>query len=260
MPCVLYFNELSSPPANVTSDELHAWSDSTLSLIAGLRQVGVHKSEFTLAFPSGQWHAIYANRPFSSWLKERIKQDQYRWLLSKMRFGNQRADLLHQVYFNGQPTAGLTCARIADSWAFSFPLTGSPWLSPTVVVTEYRQEGENITDSNCEIAHIANLQHALHWRQCLIDWRKTVAENNLIGIVSEHHIEMYPIDHGYPHVHLVAPQLSKTIAKFRIDKFERMEGIPKWDAEMKIWIELNQDELLRSWKRCQCGGHPYKIV
>lgn len=157
--------------------------------------------------------------------------------------------MLRQVYFNGQQSAGFTFARIANSWAFSFPLEGSPWLSPIVFGTEYHQDGANIINEVCEIAHISKDQHVSHWQQNLCDWERNIAKNNVIGIVAEHCMEMYPLDHAYPHVHLVDSKLCKTLAKYRIDKFERMEGPPRWDSEVRIWVEHNRDELLRSWVR-----------
>jgi hypothetical protein len=70
----------------------------------------------------------------------------------------------------------------------------------------------------------------------------------------------YPKEHGHPHVHLVDPQSYKTLAKFRIDKFARMEGPPRWDTAVRVWVDRNKDELMLSWQRCQRGEHPYRIA
>ena len=241
---------------------LQGWSPWALSLITGLRRVSHIRPECTFAFPQEQWHASYANKPLSVWIKVWVNTEYFQWFLSKICNVNQSADLLRQVYFQEQPTVGMTLAHIDESWAFSFPKVGSPWLSHYVAATEYRQEGGNIIREECEIAHLANETHASHWRQKMNDWGRDVAGNNTIGLISGYMIKMYPCprEHGHPHVHLVDPHSYKTLAKFRIDKFERMEGPPRWDTPVSVWVDHNRDELMLSWERCQRGAHPYRIA
>jgi hypothetical protein len=142
-PLILYFNELSLPPSDISLHELQGWSSWALSLITGLKQVSRNRPECTFAFPQEQWHASYANKPLAAWIKRWVNTDYFRWFLSKICHVHQPADLLRQVYFQKQPTVGLTLARIAESWAFSFAKMGSPWLFHYVLATEYRQEGGN---------------------------------------------------------------------------------------------------------------------
>lgn len=170
------------------------------------------------------------------------------------------------VYLNNEKAVGLTFSYLVGSWSFSFPVTNSLWLSPSITATECRLEGDDIIERVCVIKHLANGAHATHWRQGLVDWGRELAEGNTIGNLASYPIQMYPLDHGYPHVHLIDSQLltsagrPKTLAKYRIDRFERMEGPPPWDNDMRAWIERHRYLLLDSWERCQRGGHPYRIT
>lgn len=260
-PLNLYFNELSAPPPDITAQELRSWPPWALSLIATLKKVRQTKLEYTLVFQPGHFHATYANKPLSVWLREWVSKDQYRWILGKIRDVSQdQAGLLYQVYFQDQQTIGLTLASIAKSWAFSFPVLASPWLDSTVVTTEYRESGDDVIERSCTIMHLSNEQHVLHWQQEMSDWGRDIANNNTITRIAGYPIVMYPLDHGYPHVHIVDPHHFKTLAKFRVDQFEQMGGPPQWDANIKVLIDRNQDELIQSWKRCQCGDHPYQVA
>lgn len=69
-----------------------------------------------------------------------------------------------------------------------------------------------------------------------------------------------PSEHGTPHVHVVDGANRRTIAKYKIEPFELMEGKPKLYAEMRNWIAINKTPLLNSWDRCMHGGHPYTIA
>jgi len=258
-PLILYFNELSAPPKDVALEELHDWSHLALSLLSGLKNIHKIRPECTFAFPLGYWHAIYAGKPLSVWLKKWLKEDRYRYLQIRIKNIEQQNDLLSQVYFGGQQTIGLSFAHTAKSWAFSFPKEGSPWLSHFVSAIEYFQDCSDITNKECEIAHLANEQHARQWHQALCDWERVTADNNKIGTVAGYPIVMYPLDHGHPHIHLIDPLSYKILAKFRIDQFERMQGPPTWDTEVRIWINCNKEELMQSWTRCQRGDHPYLI-
>ncbi len=160
----------------------------------------------------------------------------------------------------------MTLSHLAQSWVFSFPMPNSPWISFDIAATECRLEDQDIGEYACSIRQLASKDHAAHWLNDLADWGREVAADNILWEFADHVIEMYPLDHGYAHVHLVARGeygaggRAKTVAKYRIDRFERMEGPPRWDWDMREWIETHKDQLLLSWGRCQKGGHPYRIV
>jgi hypothetical protein len=60
-------------------------------------------------------------------------------------------------------------------------------------------------------------------------------------------------------LHLLDQGSRNSLAKYRIDVFERPEGPPTWDTEMKAWVTQYRDQLLRSWTRCQQGGFPFEL-
>ncbi|PTR15429.1 hypothetical protein C8R31_10312 [Nitrosospira sp. Nsp2] len=234
-------------------------------LFSCLQKVSGWQRELIVSFPGGHWHAIYRKKTLSRWMGEWLGRDQYRWLLSKLKNCRPAEVEVCDVYFENNKSLGLTLTHLARSWAFSFPTFNSLWLSPVIKATEWRLVAGGVATSPCSVMHLANEAHALHWKQDLLDWGKNVAKENTISKLGDYPIQMYPMDHGHPHVHLIDPQFSgpkgstQTLAKYRVDCFERMEGPPRWDKQMRTWIEAHKEQLLCSWGRCQRGGHPYQI-
>lgn len=265
-PLVLYLNELSAPPAEIPPEECVKWKEWALTLFACLRQVSRHQPEMEVAFPRGSWHVLCGNKPLSVWVGECLGKTNFQWFLSKVRNVPPAENQDTDVYFDGQRAIGLTLSHLSESWAISFPIADSPWLSYSVTAIEYLLEGEVIAERTCTIKHLANVAHVHHWQHDLADWDKELANNNTIWTLAGYPIQMYPMDHGYPHVHLIDPQVldlngrPKTLAKYRIDRFERMEGPPSWDNRMGEWIERHREQLIRCWERCKRGGHPYCIT
>lgn len=265
-PLVLYFNELSAPPAEMPPELEAAWKSWALMLFACLRQVSHHQPGVTLIFPCGHWHELCGTKPLSAWVRGWLGKTEYQWLLSKLRNVCHMDSQDIDVYFNEQKAVGLTFSHLVGSWTFSFPIINSNWLFPSITATECRLVGDDITERVCVIKHLSNSAHAIHWREEMADWGRELAVANTIDSLASYPIQMYPLDHGYPHVHLIDPQLftpigrPKTLAKYRVDRFERMEGLPSWDKDMCFWIEQHRDLLLCSWERCQRGGHPYRIT
>jgi hypothetical protein len=261
-PLVLYFNELSAPPSAVTTGELEPWRSWALTLATGLRQVKRYHHEYSLAIPCGQWHALYAGMPLSAWMAQWLGRDHYRQMLAKIQEADQPDDLLREVYFVGGRAIGLTFARLAQSWTFSFPIADSPWLNAAIPAQDVCVDDAGIIhETDCQIQHISCEDHTEYWCAALADWGRHIAESCEIAVVDGHPIDMYlaPREHGHPHVHLVGGIKRHTMAKYRIDVFERMAGPPDWDPAMRRWIESHRDELLLSWQRCMHGEWPYKI-
>jgi len=137
----------------------------------------------------------------------------------------------------------------------------SNWFGPSVTAKEmYVNEQGVLLEFNCDIKHFSCIEHVKHWGQSLVDWGKQISQTSRVGDVAGYLILMYsaPLEHGLPHVHVVEGRTQKTIAKYRVDQFERMEGRrPDLDSAMQIWIGEHKDLLLSSWARCMKGGHPY---
>ena len=221
------------------------------------------RPEFNIVFPNGQWHLLLAGKPLSYWMKEWLDRDYYRFVLSKIRNVEEWNDDLREVQYQGECASGLTFAWVYSSWAFSFPHKNSPWINPTVSAQEVRIDSNgNLVESECEIQHISCKHHVDHWSAALRDWGRNVANSCKIAVVSGYEIHMYPAprEHGNPHVHIVQGAEKRTIAKYRVDVYECMEGrLPHLDTLMREWIENNRESLLQSWARCRSGAHPYKI-
>jgi len=229
-PLVLYLNEYSCPGHDPVPDAAGIWRTRALTLWQGLQEIRKYQSEYWLSFPSEQWHVCCAGKPLSIWMQLWLGRDRYRWLQLKVRIQNNSSDLYREVYFNDQHAVGMTLALLSQSWVFSFPKSDSPWLEPRLVAREViiDETTTAVKEEDCEVLQIACLQHVEYWRERLASMGRTVADVNEITQLQGNSIDMYPLDHGYPHVHLVE-RLSprRTLAKFRIDRFARLAGCGK---------------------------------
>ena len=103
-------------------------------------------------------------KPLSVWVRAWLGKTEYQWLLPKLRnvcpIDSQDTD----VYLNNEKAVGLTFSYLVGSWYFSFPVTNSLWLAPSITATECRLEGDDIIERVCVIKHLANGAHATHWR------------------------------------------------------------------------------------------------
>jgi len=259
---IIYFNEYSSPDSisdNQGLENLRRWFLLLWAQIDNIRKI---RTDYKLSISTLQWNEILFDKPLFIWFEHWLSRDQFRWLLSKTIDNQDEVpDLFSEVYFNNRPARGLTRAHLSQSWAFSFPQENSPWLEPIINCREIRiDEQGNSGEADCIIKHISKSPHVNHWQSELADYGKIVASTNVISSIQGHSVVMYPLDHSYPHLHLVENSTPRrTIAKYRIDVFERMEGTKEFDKIMCEWITDKNSELLRSWERCKRGGHPYSI-
>lgn len=149
-------------------------------------------------------------------------------------------------------------------WAVSLSLPNSPWLQHTVAAQRFvlNDQGNLDGPTECVVGHLSSSYHVQHWQAEILDWGSTIAPSCELAVINGHPVVMFPgpLEHGPPHVHLLESRVShRTLAKYRIDQFERPKGPPVWDAEMKAWITEHRERLLQSWNRCQRGGHPYAL-
>ncbi|MGE0356026.1 MAG: DUF4160 domain-containing protein [Burkholderiales bacterium] len=164
------------------------------------------------------------------------------------------------ICIDDRRTIGLAMACHAGSWAFSFPVTNSSWLNYVITASQHQLNGDDVVESNVEVRNLSQEGHATYWGAQLAEYGRTVAATNVIAEHDGYLVVMYPHDHSPPHFHLVdSMHERRTIAKFRFDMFERLEGPPQWDAHFRQWVETHRDELQRSWARCVRGGHPFQI-
>lgn len=263
-PLMIYFNELSSPCAEPDITPGAEWRERATTVFQCVREISRRQEDFDLAFVTGHWHGLSGGKPLSQWIKHWIGKGNYQWLLSRVK--NVAPPALDcEVRFQNRKADGLTHAHLAESWVLSFPLPNSSWLVPDVAVIELCLGTDGLSERECVIKNLGAVDHVRHWGQELADWGRDLASNNVIATIAGFPLMMYPNDHGYAHVHLVDPSMTKegrkcTLAKYRIDQFERMEGHPRWDSEIRPWIERHRTDLLIAWERCQQGGHPVQIT
>lgn len=260
----IYLNEHSLPAPDVASTALQPWFDAAKLWVEGLKEVMKYQPGYRLCFSPGWLDDTVAGKPMKVWIKEWVGTEEYRRLQTKMRLINQPDELLREVYLGDRSAIGLTFAHLQETWACSFPIANSDWLANLVTTKEMSVDEQGaLTESDCEIEHLSCIEHVTHWGQSLADWGKKISQSSRVGDVEGYLILMYsaPLEHGVPHVHVVEGKSQNTIAKYRIDPFERMEGRrPALDSVMQIWIGEHKDLLLSSWIRCMSGGHPYIAV
>jgi hypothetical protein len=263
----VYFNELSS---KCTTNEVEATMEEAVrAMFACVRAVSECRPEVGVVMPRGAWHEIIGSdrlAPLGVWIKRSLRHDQFAWLLAKIKHDSSPCTEDCELFFEEQRGAGLLLAYLAGSWVLSLAAEGDKWASHSLEAIEYRidTEGEWV-EARCTLRHLACMQHADYWRGDLYDYGSAIAENNIVCHVEGLAVAMFPLDHGYPHVHLVntreAPRGRSplTIAKYRVDIFERMEGGPQFDSIMRDLIRAHRDLLMRSWERCRRGGQPFQI-
>lgn len=223
------------------------------------------RSDARIVFPAGQWDAHCDGRPLRVRIKDSYSREKYRRLLLKVKqLTDNATPFLHEIHWNGQTAQGLTLAGAVQSWALSLCTPNSPWAHATITAQRYELDdnGNLNGPTPCEIRHLAIAPHVTHWTTEIRDWGATIAASCVLDKVKGHPVVMYqgPKEHNPPHVHLLDQSSRNSLAKYRIDVFERPEGPPTWDAEMTVWVNQYRDQLLQSWTRCQQGGLPYELM
>jgi hypothetical protein len=160
---------------------------------------------------------------------------------------------------NGRWGEGITRAHIGETWAWSIgsEATGSAGESIRAVKTTI----DAMETTDVEVANLAAKQHFERWVDDLLVWGELVSNNHVIAELERYLIIMYPLDHGYPHIHVHARDDDRLNAKYRVDFFEPLtNGNPAGlDVLIEQWIVLRRDQLLHSWDRCQAGSFPLKL-
>ena len=268
---ILYLNELSLSNEQAMAVDKSLWREAFWNLASAIDDAFSVRIDCKLAFPPNSWNAECGESTVAECFRLALSKERYLRVLKRTtHLSFEEIDLAREVHFGGVPAVGMVLADIAASefgggWVVSLSRTGSPWhaLALNATRTVLDESGNAVGPDPCEIANIASAEHVNHWRVSLTDWGHTVSASAHLADVAGHPVVMYsaPLEHGPPHVHLLESRSSpRTLAKFRIDVFERPKGPPHWDAEMAAWVELHKEQLLRSWKRCQAGGHPYKLT
>jgi hypothetical protein len=267
---ILYFNELSIHANFLPGAGDYHWKESAANFYDTISETQKLTSDFSIGIMPGLLDLSVAGKPFRVHISENLTRTQYQRLLVKFRplvIGDQA--LCHEVKFQNLSATGLLLANLSGqsgcgSWAASLLLPNTPWDDRNLQIEMFSlgEDGDIACSSTMAINHLASPVHVTSWRRELLDWGKVVLSSCEVDMLREHPIAMYsgPQEHGPPHVHLLSSRSDhNTIAKYRIDIFERQKGPPTWDTPMKEWVIRYQDQLLKSWGRCQEGGLPYAL-
>jgi hypothetical protein len=179
------------------------------------------------------------------------------------------SELLSEVNYKGISAHGLTMADLVardwqQGWVIGLSWSDARWAQPEIEASRFvlTDNGTFEGPQSCRISHISTTSHVNHWRRALIDWGALVSPSSWLVDIAGHPLVMYsaPREHNPPHIHLLeSSSSSKTLAKYRIDVFERASGPPTWDVRVGEWVTEHRKALMRSWMRCQTGGKPYTI-
>lgn len=257
----IYFNERCTENIPIGFQ----WDDCIKNLSCVIENFLEMRNDAKIALPHGQWLADCGGLHFYERLKNvHPNREKYRKIVSKFRTLTETdLQLMQETLWDNQPAHGLNLADSINSWAVILSIAGSAWINHRIEANRHSLDADgNITPPILiDIRNLSSKDHALHWAEKILDWGLTPLPSCVLDKINGHPIVMYqgPLEHNPPHVHLLDQGSRKSLAKYRIDIFERPQGPPDWDSEMEIWISRYRDQLLRSWIRCQRGGFPYKI-
>lgn len=265
-PLLLHWNELSVP-VELSATELNTdprWRHLAETAFQAFQDVLRVRPDCRISFTKGSFHGHIADRPLQSWLEIWLGKDKLRKL--RGRAVQPMTPILPPIHSlecelscNGLRGEGITRAHIADTWAWSMGSaeTGSAEDSIQAVKTSIDAEG----NANVNVTNLASRQHFDRWQDDLQVWGKSVSNNHVIAFLDRYLVIMYPLDHGYPHIHVQIRDDDRLNAKYRVDVSEpltkqRPAGL---DLLIEPWIAQRREQLLLSWDRCQAGGFPLKL-
>lgn len=262
---LLYWNELSIP-VHVTADELHSnphWAQLAHTALETFQAV-LEVRDCRISFSKGVFHGHVADRPLQSWFEAWLGKDRWRKLRSRaVQPTSQELPPAHslecELSCNGRSGEGVTRAHIADSWTLSVACEAAG--SDRYCIRAEKISIETNTKVEVDVRNLAAADHFERWIDDLKAWGKQTSSNHVVAALDRYQIIMYPLDHGYAHIHVRAYDEPRLNAKYRVDKFEpltnnRPVGL---DALIEPWIAQRREELVQSWERCQAGGFPLKL-
>ncbi len=267
---VIYFNELCLQKSQDKLIKPPQWELYVKNFVDTVEATIAIRPDCRIGFSYNIWHADCGGMAFS----ERIRlglagtKDRYRRLLAKIK-QIDNIELARDVQFKGTPAMGLIFADLAANawshgWVVSLAIPNSPWIMPKLPVQRWLLDDTGMITgpSDCEVGNLSKMDHVQHWSAEIQDWGSVIASSSFLGLLDGHPIVMYsaPLEHEPPHLHLLeSVNYHRTLAKYEIEPFARPWGPDTWDSSMRAWISDYKEQLLRSWKRCQRGGHPYEL-
>lgn len=258
----IHWNELSFS-ADITAEELQsqAWRDNAVAVANALREVIKDRPHCRISFSRGLLNFNLGGKPFHTWLEYWLGKDLYRRLRSAaiQPIVDQFPELHSldcELYCNERAGDGITRAYINESWTWSIGHEGQASMQYIDAV----KSSLNMPDSEVQVQNIANQHHSRAWHEQMALWGQTASQNHQICTYQGYQIIMYPLDHGYPHIHIKRADMPELNAKYRVDVAEELtENSIELNGIILPWVISNQVALLESWRRCQSGKYPLRI-
>jgi hypothetical protein len=265
-PLILYWNELCIP-VDFSVDEADAggpWAIRAQNTFEALDRAFRLKSNARVSLTKGKLHAEFAGRSLHVWLEIWLGRDKLRRLKGRViqPLEYQQEDFTSlecELYLADRIGDGLTRAHLASSWVWSFG--NSSTASDREVIRARKISIDALDEVEISVSNIALDKHITYWEDALASWGGKISQNCVISQFTDFQIVMYPLDHGYPHVHVYLNDEPQRIIKYRIDNFEPLtkSNPDRIDSFMSNWMRSNSLSLLESWRRCQHGAHPLSI-
>jgi hypothetical protein len=266
---LIYLNERCFP---VCCSDDAALSEGLKTMIATFEKAMERNGGAKIGVLRQHWHGSDGQRSLSEQIRKALSSEKTRYqrFLKKIQFvTSYQFDGAHEIHYENSTAIGLGLADLDASkwrhgWALSYGRDEEKWRKTLLPAERYLLDssGAITGPTHCEICNLAEPDHVETWDQQLRDWGEVVAPSCVLDHMKGHPIVMYPgpLEHNPPHVHLRrSANHSGDIAKYRILDGIRETGLPTLDCEMKAWITIHRDHLLKSWERCQRGGHPYQL-
>lgn len=263
---LLYWNEISVPDDAAREDlERNAvWSELAKSAFESFFRAQKARPDVRISFSRGVFHGHVAGRPFQSWLEHWLGKERMQKLKARAVQPLQYAlppieQIDCELSVAGRPGEGITRAHQAESWAWSLGIPDTGAAGEEILADKTTLLGDAAVQVT--VRNLATVTHGERWAHELAEWGLQPSANHVVAEVDGLLVIMYPLDHGYAHVHVHAHDDPSLNAKYRVDKFEPLTvRNPPWiDGLMERWIAEHRGLLLQSWARCQAGKLPLHL-
>lgn len=263
---LIHWNELSLPE-ELTAADLGAnprWKQMAESAFNGFFEAVRVRPDCRISFSKGTFHGQIAGRSLLSWLEMWLGKDKLRKL--KGRAVQPEKSVLPPIHVlecelscNGRWGEGVTRAHIAETWTWSLGCEEFGAAEDTIQAVKSTIDSD--ASANVAVANVASIPHVNRWEHDLQVWGQVLSSNHVIAQLDRYLITMYPLDHGYAHVHVHAQDDGSVNAKYRVDVFEPLTKLRPvgLDGLIEPWVARNRTQLLHSWTRCKAGGFPLKL-
>lgn len=263
---ILHWNEISVPDDAAPEDlERNAfWAGLARSAFDSFFLAQKARPDARVSFSRGVFHGQIAGRPFQSWMEHWLGKERMQKLKARavqpMQHGQTAIEQLDcELSVDGRCGEGITRAHLAESWAWSL---GTPAMGAAGdAIQADKMAIDSAATTKVVVRNLACMRHGERWANDLAEWGTRPSDNHVIAEVDGLVFIMYPLDHGYAHIHVHARDKPSLNAKYRVDKFEPLTNMnpPGLDGVMEDWIAEHREPLLQSWVRCQAGKFPLKL-